>query len=172
MKKILIYGYGNPGRQDDGLGILLTEKLEEWATENSYGFLDFDSNYQLNIEDALKISEYDMVIFADASVEDLSDFAITRVEPCQKTEFTMHAMTPGFVLHLCHSLYNKYPKTYLVHLKGFEFDFLGELTDQANENLNRAFNFFVELLSKKEDTIVLLEQNIIEQDIVIKTNIS
>jgi len=172
LKKILIYGYGNPGRQDDGLGILLTEKLEEWATKNGHDFLDFDSNYQLNIEDALEISEYDLVIFADASIEDLSDYAITRVEPCQKTEFTMHAMTPAFVLHLCQSLYNKYPKTFLMHLKGYEFDFLGKLTDQAKENLNGAFKFFVELFSRKEDTIVLLEQNIIEQEKVIKTDLS
>ena len=29
--RILIYGYGNPGRQDDGLGIRLSEELENWA---------------------------------------------------------------------------------------------------------------------------------------------
>ena len=62
MKKVLIYGYGNPGRQDDALGILLVEKMELWAKENGLGFIDFDSNYQLNIEDAMAISEYDIVI--------------------------------------------------------------------------------------------------------------
>ncbi|NJK85082.1 MAG: hypothetical protein HC906_03035 [Bacteroidales bacterium] len=31
---ILIYGYGNPGRQDDGLGVLLCERLLKWVHEN------------------------------------------------------------------------------------------------------------------------------------------
>ena len=30
MSSILIYGYGNPGRQDDGLGPTLVDALETW----------------------------------------------------------------------------------------------------------------------------------------------
>ncbi len=35
--QILVYGYGNPGRQDDGLGVELVRRLEEWAVENEVG---------------------------------------------------------------------------------------------------------------------------------------
>lgn len=150
MKKVLIYGYGNPGRQDDALGILLAEELEKWTTKNNLGFIDFDSNYQLNIEDALAISNYDVVIFADASIEDIADYTITKVQPSQKTEFTMHAMNPGFVLHLCQSLYDRHPDTFLVHLKGYKFDFLGEITGQANQNLKFASKVLKKILSDQE----------------------
>ena len=147
MKKVLIYGYGNPGRQDDALGILLAEELEKWAVKNNLGFIDFDTNYQLNIEDALTISKYDLIIFADASIEDISDYVITKVRPSQKTEFTMHAMDPEFVLHLCQSLYDKYPDTFLVHLKGYDFDFQVKITDRAKRNLNTVTNILKDLLS-------------------------
>ena len=52
-RKILVYGYGNPGRQDDGLGVALVEELEQWVATEKIPGLDFDSNYQLNAEDAL-----------------------------------------------------------------------------------------------------------------------
>ena len=39
MKKILIYGYGNPGRQDDGLGTMLVERLEQRVLANQINYL-------------------------------------------------------------------------------------------------------------------------------------
>ena len=157
MKKVLIYGYGNPGRQDDALGILLVERMELWAQENGLESLDFDSNYQLNIEDAMAISEYDMVVFADASVEDIDGFIITPVTACQKTEFTMHAMSPEFVLHLCQSLYNKFPATYLIHLKGYEFEFYGELTQKAEKSLSDVCQLLKRILENTAKSQELLD---------------
>lgn len=164
----MIYGYGNPGRQDDALGVLLVEQLDSWATENGMKFMDFDSNYQLNIEDALAMSEYDTVIFADASIEEISDFAITRLEPSQKTEFSMHAMAPEFILHLCQSLYSKYPDTFLVHIKGYEFEFLGQQTQQAKENLNDALRLLKKVFSESEKPIEVLDRFISDQKVEIK----
>lgn len=146
MKRILIYGYGNPGRQDDGLGISLVEQLEEWCADYLPGIIDFDSNYQLNIEDALTISEYDLVLFADASVEDISDYCVTKVEPSSKTEFTMHAMSTQFVLHLCQTLYGKFPEVYLLHIKGYEFELKEGLTGKAEKNLDAAAVFTKKVL--------------------------
>jgi len=171
LKKVLIYGYGNPGRQDDALGILLVEKMELWAKKNGLESIDFDSNYQLNIEDALAISEYDIVIFADASIEDIDGFIITPVKPCQKTEFTMHAMAPEFVLHLCHSLYNKFPNTYLVHLKGYEFEFYGELTSRAEKNISDVFQLLKMMLENTENSKEQLDHFMSEQKKETKLNL-
>ena len=153
----MIYGYGNPGRQDDALGIKLTNQMEIWSEERKFQFLDFDSNYQLNIEDALLTSEYDLIIFADASTEEISHFSITRVMPNEKTEFSMHAISPAFVLHLCQKLYRRFPKVYLLHIKGFEFEFLGNLTKKAKENLELAVGFLTDILEKSAFPDDLLE---------------
>lgn len=156
MRCCLVYGYGNPGRQDDGLGILLAEKWEDWARKHGIDHIDFEYNYQLNIEDAHTISQYESVIFVDASVEDIEDLKLSKVEPTNKTEFTMHAMYPGFILHLCQNLYNKSPNTYLLSIKAFEFEFNEEISDGAQRNLNMAFDLAVELFSMPKVSEVLL----------------
>lgn len=140
--KTLVYGYGNPGRQDDGLGPALVEKIQAWIKENGIEGIETDSNYQLNIEDAHEISEKDIVIFADASIEDIDDFILTKVSPSDsQIEFTMHAVSCAFVLDLCQKIYNSYPETYLLHIKGHEWDFKEGFSKEAQENLEKAFCF-------------------------------
>lgn len=154
-KRILIYGYGNPGRQDDGLGVIFSEKMNEWALKNHLRCLDFDSNYQLNIEDAATISEKEIVIFADASIEDFDSVKLTRVSPDNASiEFTMHAVSPSFVMKLCSDLYKKTPDIYLLHLKGYKWDFKEGLTMKARKNLNQALNMMQEILISDDLDII------------------
>ncbi len=148
MKKILLFGFGNIGRQDDGLGILLAERMEELALNNGFGLLDFEANYQLNIEDALTISQYDVVLFADAGVNQAEPVMIAKVEPSAQTEFTMHAMDPSFILHLCRGLYDTSPETYIITMRGSEFEFGQPITTEASQNLNAAISMVARLLSE------------------------
>ncbi len=150
MKKILIYGYGNPGRQDDGLGARFTELFEIWAKNENIEQVSVDCNYQLNIEDAAVISEFDTVIFVDASVvEDVESFRLEEVTPDNATiEFTMHAVSVGYVVDLCKKIYGKTPESYILHIRGYEFDFIEELTQQAAENMLEAFTFLKDFVLK------------------------
>lgn len=142
MKKILIYGYGNPGRQDDCLANELVDRMHEWVKQEGIKNVDFDSNYQLNIEDAESISHYDIVFFADASIEDIDDIILTKVLPSDaKVEFSMHAVSTSYVLDLCQKMYSKTPETYLLHIKGYEWAFMEPMTEKAEENLQKAFEF-------------------------------
>jgi len=140
-KKVLIYGYGNPGRKDDGLGIKMTEMIEEWKNAHDFDQIDVDSNYQLNVEDAEKIADYDLVLFVDASQEDdLTNFRLIDVEPNEeKVEFTMHAVSPAYILHLSRKLFNKEPDTKLLSIRGYRWEFEEGITDSAFLNLERAF---------------------------------
>jgi len=151
--EILIYGYGNPGRQDDGLGIALTQKLEAWVIENQLPGVDFDSNYQLNIEDAAAIAQKDVVIFADASEEDIEDFCLSQVDGSSKVSFTTHAASPGYIIQLCKELFKKEPLVLLLHIKGYEWAFQEGLSERARENLNRALEYMQTLLADPEIAI-------------------
>jgi len=144
MKRILLYGFGNPGRQDDGLGPAFVETIEKWREAGKHNIPDTDSNYQLNVEDALAISEYDMVIFADASTEeDVDDFRFAPLDPATAdVKYTLHAASPAYILHLCHNLYKKYPETWLMRIRGYEWDFDENLTPAAKENLFLATEHF------------------------------
>jgi hydrogenase maturation protease len=155
--QILIYGYGNPGRQDDGLGIALTERLAVWVSENQITGVEFDNNYQLNIEDAATIAQKDLVIFADASEEDIEDFCLSQVDGSSKVSFTTHAASPGYIVQLCKELFQKEPRVLLLHIKGYEWAFQEGLSERARENLGQALAYMQTLLADPENAIKLQE---------------
>jgi hydrogenase maturation protease len=140
--KILIHGYGNPGREDDGLGCACIEILQKWMEEVKLDNVKLDCDYQLNVEDALTISENDITVFVDASIEDIDDYCLTKVTPeGSKIEFSMHAVSAAYILDLCNKLYNKEPEVYLLHIKGYEWDFKEAISPKAQDNLQAAAGF-------------------------------
>ncbi len=141
---ILVYGFGNPGRSDDALGILFSEKLEQMHLPD----MTFESNYQLNAEDALLISEYDIVIFADAS-HTLESFSFKRLSPAPEVSFTTHAMHPSSVVALCNELYDKHPLCFIMEIKGYEWEMREEISEKAHENLERALEFILPILKDR-----------------------
>ena len=141
---VLLYGYGNPGRQDDGLGNEFINRMKKWINKEGLQGFEFDSNYQLNIEDADVISDKELVIFVDASEEDIGDFCISKVTESSKMSFTTHAASPAFIVYLCKNLFKKSPVTLLLHIKGYGWEFKEGLTKKAEENLEKAINYFKE----------------------------
>jgi len=151
---ILVYGYGNPGRQDDGLGVALSELIEK---ENFPG-VKTDSNYQLNAEDALEISERDVVIFADASRdESVSGFSFTKLEPAAEISFTTHSMSAPSVLALCEEIYKKTPDAYMLGIKGFEWEINEGFSEKAKINLEKACYFLKRLLADPDPNLFVKE---------------
>ncbi len=145
--KILIYGYGNPGRQDDGLGNYFVDQAKTWAKAQGLSNISFDSNYQLNIEDAAEISDKDIVVFVDASVEDLETFKLDEITPDAKVEFSMHAVSASYVVHLCKDIYGKSPKSFLLHIKGYAWEFMEGITSRALQNFGQAFEYMKPFLA-------------------------
>ncbi|MBU2555169.1 MAG: hydrogenase maturation protease [Bacteroidetes bacterium] len=148
-KRVLVYGYGNPGRQDDGIGNEMVNMIQRWIETHHLTCMQTDSNYQLNIEDAEKISTWDIVVFVDATQETrINEYKFKPVEPSEaQVEFTMHAVSPEYVLHLAQKLFNKSPETYVLAIKGYEFELKEGLTDNAKLNLEQAFQFLTRQLA-------------------------
>ncbi len=154
-KKVLLYAFGNPGRQDDGLGNRFIEEIEKWIRDQGIDHVELDSNFQLNIEDAYNISGREIVIFIDASVEDIEDIDFSEVEPSEgRSEFTMHSASPAFILALCKKIYNRHPRTYLLQIKGYEWEFTEGISAEASLNLGKAVSFITEKL---------MDENFLEQ---------
>lgn len=148
--KVLIYGYGNPGREDDGLGNAFVNRIREWVAIEGLHDFSFDSNYQLNIEDADAIADKDLVIFADASEEDIEDFCLSKVDGTSGVTFTTHAASPGYIVKLCEDLFNKKPTVLLLHMKGYEWEFKEGLSEKATANLNAALVYMKKKLLRPE----------------------
>lgn len=141
--KILISGYGNPGRQDDGLGPILIEKLE---ADNLSG-IELDSNYQLNIEDAYDMAEAKVVFFVDASIDCKEPFEFNKLDAESTITFTTHSMAPGSVLALCQEVFNADVEAWVLAIRGYEWEFDAPMTAKAKSNLEAAYSFIREKLN-------------------------
>lgn len=145
LRKILVFGYGNPGRNDDGLGPALIDRLEERAVPG----VAVDCAYQLSIEDAANIAEYDAVIFVDAEREGAEPYSVGAVQPAVDITFTSHLISPESVVALCEQMYGKTPDCWLMGVRGYDFDFGETLTERAEENLEKALSFVIDFVEKK-----------------------
>lgn len=145
-RKLLVIGYGNPGRQDDGLGPAFVDRLNEASLEQSDLLsLSSYSAYQLSVEDALEISEFDIVVFVDASVILEDAYRFTPVDGQNALAMGSHQLSPEAVLRLCHTLYGRQPEAHVLAIKGQEFDqFEEKLGPQAAAHLDQAYQFFLQ----------------------------
>ena len=137
-------GYGNPGRQDDGLGPAVVAALE--ADDRPEVTLDAD--YQLNIEDAAALAEHDIVLFVDASVDAPAPFALNRIAAAQEIAFTSHTLSAEAVLAMCEEHFGASPEAWVLGIRGYAFEFVEELTPEAEENCRKAIGFIRELIQR------------------------
>lgn len=137
-RRILLIGYGNPGRLDDGLGPALAAVAEAWAVDG----LTVDADYQLTVEDASAVAEHDIVIFADASVNGREPYGIEAVQPKEALSFSSHSVEPSVLLHMAHTLFRSGTRGYILGIRGYEFNEFGEgLSARATANLEKAAAF-------------------------------
>ena len=138
----LLYGIGNPGRRDDGLGITVASHFEH----DRISSLDVEQNYQLNAEDALTIANRELVIFADASLTAGEPFSFTPVTPAYSIDFSTHSMSPESVLSLCRNLFSCSPRCFVMAIRGYEWDMVEGLSEKAQNNCSAAIEFLKSFL--------------------------
>ncbi len=142
-KRVLLIGYGNPAREDDGLGPLAAEAVEKLEIDG----VTVEADYQLTVEDAATVSEHDVVVFIDASVNAEEPFSFFRVKPSGGQSFSSHSVEPEAVIGLAVDLFNAHTEAYLLGIRGYSFSmFIERMTEKAGKNLEKAVDFIVPLL--------------------------
>ncbi len=140
---ILLIGYGNPARADDGLGPALAARIGKASIKR----LTVDADYQLTIENSCEIAKYDIVIFADASVDQKEPFFFREILPESPMSISTHSVSPGAVLHFARMIFNAETKAYVLGIRGYEFNVFDErLSEGAESNLEAAFKFIVNMV--------------------------
>ena len=153
--KILIIGIGNPGRGDDGLGPALAARMA--ATEPDAmpeGVVIVLPGrpaaavwkYQLNIEDAFLIKDYETAVFADASRLAGTSVRLEEIAAAASIAFTTHEMSPAAVLALCEHLYGRAPLGRQLSIPGFSWELGDGLSAEAVLNLDAAAVRLLEFL--------------------------
>jgi hydrogenase maturation protease len=143
---VLVLGYGNPARGDDGLGPALAEAIAALRLSG----VSVDSDYQLTIEDAAAAAEHRYVIFVDADASGPEPFDFRAVQPDRSAaSFSSHSVSPEAVLALARELPNAGAEGYVLAIRGYEFGaFQERLSEKAQANLERAVQFLAEALAE------------------------
>lgn len=127
--RILILGYGNTLRGDDGLGCRAAERLEHLGGR---GGIRVVAAHQLGIDFAELVADAELVVFIDASRDGLPGELRTssvKTLPAGEAEAVMtHHLTPEALLAVSRALYGGSPEAVAVTLTGAAFDLSEELS--------------------------------------------
>jgi hydrogenase maturation protease len=129
MNKVLIIGYGNTLRGDDGAGVHAAELIAKRRPEVSCIYM-----HQLMPELAEQIAECDTVFFIDADVN-VTQPSVRLVAPSVEADQPRtHFISPESLLSLSQQLYQQIPsKAYVVGIPASEFEFSEELSESTKK---------------------------------------
>jgi hydrogenase maturation protease len=142
LKKLLILGYGNPDREDDGvawhilcaltikLGLPAPGSYEDEFPESAQ--MDFAFQLQLTPEMAEEVASYEYVCFIDAHTGNIPEpVRLIAVESeFQNSPFTHH-LTPQSLISMCETIYGKKLDAALLSVLGHRFLFSRELSEET-----------------------------------------
>ena len=140
---MLVIGYGNPGRGDDGLGPELVSRLDTLGLEGVH----VEVAFQLAVEHAAALAEHDLVVFVDATTEADAPFYFRDVSPVPTDAGFTHHVSPGQVLSIAQACFDARPRCYLLGVRAQQMDDFGEgLTPGASAALEAALTHLVAFL--------------------------
>jgi hydrogenase maturation protease len=158
LKRILLLGYGNPDREDDGaawhilcalakkMGLETPASYEEEFLQSSS--VDFAFHLQLTPEMAEEISAYEYVCFFDAHTGNIPE-AVRLIEvesDFQRSPLTHH-LTPQSLMSICQTLYGCKAEVALVSVLGYRFRFSRDLSEETAALVPQAVDLVWEWLN-------------------------
>ncbi|RMF75195.1 MAG: hydrogenase maturation protease [Acidobacteria bacterium] len=141
---VLVIGWGNPGRGDDGLGPACVEALARRAPVG----VRFEQDYQLQPEHAADVAQARLVVFVDAACDAPAAVYVEPVAPRPASGFTTHGLAPAALLEIARGAFGAQPAAWIVGIRGSCFEpFREELSPEARDNLGRAVGFLDAVLA-------------------------
>ncbi len=132
MAHILIIGYGNPLRSDDGLGWHAAEKLREMHSEG----VEVRTCHQLTPDLAEAASRASMVFFIDARQGGKpGDISCLPVVPRYADIAFSHELSPPALLGFSKTLYGSSPQAFMVSVAGESFEHGEQLSSSVADSL-------------------------------------
>jgi hydrogenase maturation protease len=148
--RLLVIGYGNPYRRDDGVAFYVVNALrrqqsrrelqpDEDGLDDLGHALDTVMMHQLVPELVPLLSLYGAVVFVDAHVGTIPE-EVRRIPVQEERRFhaVTHHMSPGMLLGLAREAKGVAPPGYLVSVRGENFDFGLGLSEACRPRVNLA----------------------------------
>lgn len=124
MNRVVLIGYGNPTRADDGVGWHVADQLRADPRFEGAAVL---AVHQLTPELADDLAIAEAVVFIDASTGPPGEVRVEPLEPNDAGAWT-HQLDPGALLHLTAQLHGRTPAAAVVTVGGASFDAGTELS--------------------------------------------
>jgi hydrogenase maturation protease len=142
MVKMLLFGYGNPGRGDDALGPELIARIAQLNLEN----VECQNDMQLQVEHVTDLAACNQVVFVDADMSCAEPFEFSEINAVKDDSYTSHAMNPTALLHAYSQVYGKdSPPAFLLRIRGYAFALGDPISEKASANLDAATKLVVKL---------------------------
>ena len=124
---LLVIGYGNTLRSDDGVGQRVAEAV---AALHLPGVRTLTCQ-QLSPEHADPISHAETVIFVDAAVDAPSEVQFRPLEPNDSSQLMAHAADPRTMLALSRDVFGHTPKAWWLTIPAVTLEFSEMLSPEA-----------------------------------------
>jgi len=127
--RIVLIGFGNTLRRDDGLGCLVADEVARW----NHTQVSALSVPQLTPELTIAVAEADMVIFVDARAgKGHTQVHVEFLEPMGEGTVSMiHSLSPQWLLGLTRAAFHRCPRAWLVSVPAEDFTFGEGLSARA-----------------------------------------
>jgi hydrogenase maturation protease len=120
VKKIVVIGYGNELRGDDGIGPYVADQVAALGLTNVHAL----ALHQLTPELAEMLAEADLAVFVDARADAAKGaIHVSEVAPRRPAAITGHVSTPHGLVQLAAEVHGKAPRAWLVTVSGRGFGF-------------------------------------------------
>jgi len=145
--RVVVLGWGNTARGDDGLGPLLLSEIDRLGL----GHVETIEDFQLQLEHALDLDGADLALFVDASLAAPAPFAFYETAARRGLTHTSHAMAPEAVLDVHARVLGKQPPpSFVLGIRGESFELGDDLGDAARAHLAAAAAFLAPLLERPD----------------------
>jgi hydrogenase maturation protease len=142
MSKLLLFGYGNPGRGDDALGPELIARIAQMHLED----VECQNDMQLQVEHVTDLDGCDRVLFIDADMSCAEPVEFSEIGATRDDSYTSHAMSPSALLEAYRDVYRKdAPPAFQLRIRGYDFELGDPLSGKTTDNLDAATRLVVEL---------------------------
>jgi hydrogenase maturation protease len=140
--QLVVFGWGNVSRGDDGIGPLLLSRIEQAGWDDAILIED----YQLQLEHALDLDGADLALFIDAGTGTPAPFSFREIFPRQGMTHTSHALAPESVLAVFFQVTGKTPPpAFLLCVLGENFELGAGLSLEGAARLEMAWDFLQSL---------------------------
>lgn len=155
--RVLIFGYGNPGRGDDALGPEVIQRLDALLASQDFPSgleVTLLTDFQLQVEHALDLRDQDLCLFIDAHLTAAPPFVFERVSADPNPSFSTHWVSPGTLLKVYQDHYGSPPPTYVLGIRGELFELGEPLSATAMLHMEAALAYIRTLLEDPRRILV------------------